>query len=93
MLEFEWDPNKELENFKKHRVSFVETSQVFFDENGFEIEDIKHSQQEKRKYWTGKISSGRIITVRFTRRKYKIRIIGAAEWREFRRIYNEKTKN
>jgi len=93
MLEFEWDPLKEEYNIRKHKISFIEATQAFFDRNGFELEDYKHSLTEKRKYWVGKISSGKVLTVRFTRRKEKIRIIGAAEWRDFRRIYNEKTKN
>ena len=93
MLEFEQDPIKEEDNIRKHKVSFIEATQAFLDEYGFELEDSKHSQSEKRKYWVGKISSGKVLTIRFTRRKEKIRIIGAAEWREFRRIYNEKAKN
>ena len=43
-------------------------------------------------YWVGKRSSGRVLTTRFTRRGTKIRIIGSAEWREFRRLYSEKAK-
>lgn len=93
VLEFEWDLLKEKYNIKKHKISFIEATQAFFDKHGFELEDYKHSLSEKRKYWVGQISSGKVLTVRFTRRKEKIRIIGAADWRDFRRIYYEKTKN
>lgn len=93
MLEFEWDLAKEGENIRKHKISFMESLYAFFDKNGFELEDVKHSKKEKRKFWVGKIGNGRIITVRFTRRRNVIRIIGAAEWREFRRLYHGKTKD
>jgi len=54
--------------------------------------DIKHSAQEKRLYWVGRIFTGRVLTTRFTKRGNKIRIIGSAEWRRFRRLYHETTK-
>ena len=59
---------------------------------GVQLVDQKHSFKEKRFYWIGKASSGMILTVWFTRRKTKIRIIGCAEWRKFRSIYYEATK-
>jgi len=92
-VEFEWDAKKAKENLKKHRVSFAEACESFEDPNGFVLEDSEHSQEEDRFYWVGKTSAGKILTTRFTMRKGNIRIIGAAEWREFRVIYNEKTKS
>ena len=93
-MKFEWDPNKESENIKKHKIDFEEAVQCFLDVNGFTLEDIRHStDKEKRYYWIGKSLNEKIITVRFTLRDDKIRIIGATEWREFRRMYNEKTQN
>jgi len=86
-LEFEWDLNKEAENYKKHRCSFTEAVESFADNNGIQIIDIKHSMLERRFYWVGKTSTGRIITTWFTKRGAKIRIIGAAELRRFRRLY------
>lgn len=91
-MEFEWDAKKEKENLRKHKVSFLEAVESFSDPNGFALIDERHSSTEKRFYWVGKISSGKVLTTRFTRRVGKIRIIGSAEWREFRRMYNEKTK-
>ena len=92
-MKFEWDSSKELENKRKHGLSFAEGVEAFFDENGFVLEDTKHSMNENRFYWIGKNKLGRILTVRFARRGNSIRIFGCAEWREFRSIYNEKTKN
>ena len=89
-MEFEWDASKEAENLRKHKVSFAEAVESFFDPHGLLLVDEKHSQVEKRFYWVGKTASGRVLTTRFTRRGRKIRIIGSAEWREFRRLYSEK---
>lgn len=74
-------------------VSFSEAAECFQDPVGFMMEDQKHSAKEPRHYWIGQSSSGKILTVRYTRRGSAIRIFGAAEWREFRELYNEKTKS
>lgn len=91
-MEFEWDDRKEAENIKKHRASFAEAVETFFDSLGFSLRDHKHSQYEERFYWVGKTAEGRILTTRYTRRGGNIRIIGSAEWREFRKMYHEKTE-
>ena len=92
-VEFEWDLKKEIQDIRKHKVSFTEAVESFTDPYGFQLVDIKHSAQEKRLYWVGCISTGRILTTRFTKRGNKIRIIGSAEWRRFRRLYHETTKS
>ena len=92
-MEFEWDASKEADNLRKHRVTFVEAVESFFDPHGLLLVDEKHSGVEDRFYWVGKSSSGRVLTTRFTRRGTKIRIIGSAEWREFRRLYSEKAQH
>ena len=91
-MEFEWDAKKEQENLRKHKVSFLEAVESFSDPLGFALTDKRHSGTEDRFYWVGKTPSGKVLTTRFTRRLGKIRIIGSAEWREFRSMYNEKTK-
>lgn len=91
-MDFEWDADKAEENVRKHQVTFSEAAESFSDTSGFALRDDKHSDSEERFYWTGKTASGRILTTRYTRRGEKIRIIGSAEWREFRRMYNEKAK-
>ena len=92
-MDFEWDDDKELENLKKHKVSFTEALSSFFDPHGIQLDDLSHSQAEKRFYWVGKSENGRILTTYFTKRGRNIRIIGSAEWRKFRRLYYETTKN
>ncbi len=92
-VEFEWDLEKEIQNIRKHRVSFTEAIESFLDPQGFQLIDIKQSVQEKRLHWVGRVSTGRVLTTRFTKRGNKIRIIGSAEWRKFRRLYDETTKS
>jgi len=55
-VRFEWDPEKEARNFRKHGVSFVEARTVFGDALAATIPDSKHSeleQQERRRYESG----------------------------------------
>ena len=89
---FEWELSKEVENIRKHKLFFAEAVESFLDPAGFLLVDEKHSTGEKRFYWIGKISTGRVLTTWFTKRASKIRIIGCAEWRKFRRLYHETTK-
>ena len=91
-MDFEWDSSKERENIKKHKVTFLEAKSTFFDIKGILLDDNTHSQTEKRFYWVGKSDAGRILTTYFTERGKNIRIIGCAEWRKFRRLY-ETTKD
>lgn len=86
-MDFEWDWKKEEQNIKKHKVSFLDSVETFSDPNGLQFEDKSHSKNEIRYYWIGKTKDGRILTTYFTFREGNIRIIGAAEWRKFRRVY------
>jgi len=91
-MEFEWDLSKEAMNIRTHGVTFSEAMEAFFDPNGFQLVDRKHSHGEKRFYWVGQLATGRVLTTWFTKRGGKIRIIGSAEWRKFRRLYHETAK-
>lgn len=93
MFEFEWDLNKQTQNFEKHGVVFSDSVASFDDPKGFKIYDNIHSWNEDRFYWIGKDSHGRILTTWFTMRENRIRIIGSAELRKFRRLYYENAKN
>lgn len=90
-VKFEWDEPKNLENQEKHGVAFELAQYAFADPNRVIAEDIAHSQEEKRYYCFGKVGEG-IITVRFTYRGNRIRIIGAGYWRKGRKIYGDKNK-
>lgn len=92
-MDFEWDISKELENIRKHRVTFAEAVESFRDPRGIKLVDRVHSKGEPRFYWVGRSESGRILTSWFTLRGDRIRIIGCAEWRKFRRYYHEAAKD
>jgi len=77
--EFEWDHVKEKANILKHGHSFQEAIESFSDPKGFVLEDQAHSENEERFYWVGKNADGKVLTVRFSQRGAKIRIIGCAE--------------
>ena len=89
--DFEWDVNKDQLNQEKHGVSFSLAQLAFLDYNRVILEDLEHSGNEKRFYCLGKVSGG-IMTVRFTWRKRKIRIIGAGYWRKGKKIYDDQNK-
>ncbi len=48
MIRFEWDPNKDRINQKKHGISFEEAKSVFYDENAIKFFDNYHSDLEDR---------------------------------------------
>lgn len=77
MLEFEWDPAKEVENSKKHGVSFHETQSAFEDDLSLTISDPEHSEGELRRLLLGISSAGRLLVVSHTERGDRIRIISA----------------
>jgi len=89
--DFEWDSSKDLINQEKHGVSFALAQIAFLDHHRIILEDLEHSQDERRFYCLGKVTDG-ILTVRFTYRKNKIRIIGAGYWRKGKKIYEEENK-
>ena len=89
--DFEWDDAKDSLNQKKHGVSFALSQFAFLDKNRIILEDLDHSELEKRYYCLGQIAGG-IMTVRFTYRESKIRIIGAGYWRKGKMIYERENK-
>jgi len=92
VVEFEWDYSKEKINVAKHGYNFADAIEAFQDPDGISFEDSKHSADEVRFFWVGKTKNNNILTVWYTRRRNKIRIIGCAEWRKFRSLYYEATK-
>jgi uncharacterized DUF497 family protein len=89
--DFEWDSAKNLINQQKHGVSFALAQLAFLDHQRIILEDLEHSADENRYYCLGKVADG-ILTVRFTFRKSKIRIIGAGYWRKGKKIYERENK-
>ena len=90
-VRFEWGEKKNREKQKKHGVPFSLSQYAFADPNRLIAEDVSHSQTEQRYYCFGKVED-RIMTVRFTYRKSRIRIIGAGYWRKGRDIYEQEKR-
>lgn len=89
---FEWDEQKNQSNQKKHGVSFEQAQGAFLDPKRIIIHDEKHSEEEKRLFCIGKVE-GTVFTVRFTFRNKKVRILGVAEWRKWRKYYEQENRN
>jgi len=88
---FEWDEDKNKINQRKHKVPFEIAQYAFLDPDRVIAKDIKHSKKEKRYYCFGTVKGG-VITVRFTRRTNRIRIIGAGYWSKGKKIYEKENK-
>ncbi len=89
--DFEWDSAKDLINQEKHGVSFALAQFAFLDHRRIILEDLEHSVAESRYYCLGRVTDG-ILTVRFTYRKNKIRIIGPGYWRKGKKIYERENR-
>lgn len=89
--DFEWDDDKDFENVLKHGVPFALAQRAFLDPDRVIVEDRLHSASEERHFCLGKVN-GRVMTVRFTHRDGKIRIIGAGFWRKGRLAYEKKNQ-
>lgn len=88
---FEWNPEKDRENQRKHGVAFAAAQHAFGAPDRVIAEDVGHGRGEKRYYCFGRVADG-VLTVRFTYRAGLIRIIEAGYWRKGKRIYeNENT--
>jgi len=88
---FEWDEEKNAENLRKHGVNFETAQYTFIDQKRVIAQDTVHSTKEKRYYVFGKVKGG-VLTVRFTYRSNRIRIIGAGYWRKGKKIYEKQNQ-
>jgi len=76
-IDFEWYPPKAVANLKKHKVSFEEAMTIFGDEKVLFVPDREHSQDEERNLAIGRSSHGQLLTMCFTEREERLRIISA----------------
>ena len=79
---FEWNPNKARENFRKHKIRFERATQVFRDPLAISIFDEKHSDYEDRWITLGQDNNGILLVVvhlfdEVGNNQYNIRIISA----------------
>lgn len=78
-MEFEWDPDKDTANRKKHGVNFAEAMTVLGDPLELTIPDPEHSEGEARFLSLGMSDANRLLVVSYTERQGKVRIIHARE--------------
>ena len=74
---FEWDPEKERKNIRKHEVSFDEASSIFDDPMFITVLDEEHSDDEERYITIGLSNKNRLLLIAHTERNDVIRIISA----------------
>lgn len=92
LLEFEWNKGNIEKNLKKHNVTNKEAEEVFKSEETFIFKDESHSQKEDRYGIFGKTANGRLLSVVFTLRKDKVRIITVRDMSRKERKAHEKIK-
>jgi uncharacterized DUF497 family protein len=68
-LRFDWDPKKNRENQRDHKVSFGEAETVFADEHGLLMADPDHSEDEDRFILLGLSATLRLLVVCHTYRQ------------------------
>lgn len=86
---FEWDDGNRDKNLQ-HQVENWECEQVFFNEPLVVLGDARHSVAEDRFAAFGRTDGGRLLTVVFTMRGSKIRVISARDMhRKERRFYED----
>ena len=86
---FEWDLVKDFVNQKKHGVDFATAARAFLDPDRVVAKDERHSGSEERLFCIGKVQN-QVLTVRYTKRDGRIRIIGAGRWRKEAKLYESK---
>lgn len=90
-IKFEWDKGNVDKNWKKHKVHYREAEEVFFNKPLKLFPDSKHSTKEEKRYLAlGQTDSGKPLTVIFTVRDKRIRIISARKQHKKERSTYEK---
>ncbi|MBM3254484.1 MAG: BrnT family toxin [Candidatus Omnitrophica bacterium] len=74
---FDWDKGNINKNWIKHKVHFKEAEEVFFNKPLKVFPDKSHSKKEKRLVILGTTNLRRNLTIIFTFRQNKIRVISA----------------
>jgi hypothetical protein len=90
---FDWDSGNIDKNWKKHLVMSKEAEEVFINIPRVVLSDTKHSKVERRFKIFGVTNINRKLSITFTIRNYKFRIISARDMNKKERSkYEEKTE-
>ena len=87
---FDWDTGNQTKNAEKHAVSCDEAEQVFLNAPVKVLPDPEHSKTESRFHAFGKSDEGRYLTIAFTIRGSRIRVISARPMKRNERRFYEK---
>jgi len=74
---FEWDAGNSDKNWSRHAVRQVEVEQALLSRPLVVNADVRHSQKEPRFIALGRTDAGRRLTVVFTVRGTRVRVISA----------------
>jgi hypothetical protein len=78
VVDFEWNPANDLENQRKHGISFADAVRVFDSEElCLDIFDEVHSDTEERFITIGPVRDGLVLVVWTEREMDIVRVIGA----------------
>lgn len=75
-MEYEWDPQKAAQNFKKHRVRFADAGSALEDDQALTLSDTG-SAEEERWITLGRDARGDLLVVVYTWRGENVRLISA----------------
>ena len=78
-IAFEWDKGNLDKNLKTHKIDFRETEEVFLNRPLKTFSDKQHSMVEKRFQALGTTNQHRKLSIFFTIRNGRIRIISARD--------------
>ena len=74
---FDWDDGNRRKNQIKHDVSPEECEQIFLNEPLLLLDDAAHSLKEVRSFALGRTNRDRRLSISFTLRNERIRVISA----------------
>ncbi len=87
---FDWDRNNLEKNKEKHQVHWQEAESALMDQRLVTAQSTGRGRAEARWIAHGKTENGRLLTVVFTVRKNKIRVISArAARKKERQLYEQ----
>ena len=76
---FQWDEGNSGKSWLRHKVTWTECEEVFFNYPLLVLADERHSRAEKRYYALGKTNAERLLFVVFTIRGELIRVISGRD--------------
>ena len=89
---FEWDDGNSRKSADKHDVSQAEAESIFFNDPLIVVEDLKHSETERRFHALGGTARNRLLHITFTLRQNgtMVRVISTRDMhRKERKVYEQ----